>query len=55
MQLSHNAPPLLEIGDEIDPVRIAMREYDAGILPIYVVRRFPDGSIQTVYPTLDTI
>lgn len=54
-QLSNNAPPLLEIGTEIDPVRIAMQEYDAGILPIYVVRRFADGSIQTVYPTLETI
>lgn len=54
-QLSNNAPPLVDIGDELDPVKIAIKEYNAGVLQIYVIRKFPDGSYQTVYPTLDHI
>lgn len=55
VQLSNNAPPLLDIDDEIDPVKIALMEYDAGILDLYIVRRFADGSYQKVYPTLENI
>lgn len=54
-QLSNNAPPLIPIGDELDPVKIATMEYDAGILSLYVVRKFADGSYQVVRPTLDNI
>lgn len=65
-QLDENAVPLVDIpyNDEmsindankvLDPVNIAMREYELGILPIYVVRKFPDGSYEKVHPTLDNI
>jgi DNA-directed RNA polymerase II subunit RPB1 len=54
-QLANNAPPLVEIGDEIDPVKIALMEYQAGVLDLYIVRKFADGSYQTVRPTLDNI
>jgi DNA-directed RNA polymerase II subunit RPB1 len=55
MQLSNNAPPLIDIGDEIDPVTIATKEFEAGLLQIYVVRRYADGSRQLIYPTLENI
>jgi DNA-directed RNA polymerase II subunit RPB1 len=54
-QLSNNAPPLVDIGNETDPVKIALMEYHAGVLDLYIVRRFADGSYQTVRPTLDNI
>lgn len=55
MQLSNNAPPLVDIGDEIDPVRIAQLEYNAGVLQLYIVRRLYNGTYQKVYPTLENI
>lgn len=54
-QLSHNAPPLVDIGTEMDPVKIANMEYEAGVLPLYIIRRFGDGSHQIIRPTLDNI
>ena len=54
-QLSNNAPPLIDIGAELDPVKIALMEYEAGILPLYIVRKFADGTHQIVRPTLDNI
>lgn len=55
MQLSNNAPPLIDIGEEIDPLNIAKREYELGILQLYIIRKFPDGTIQKIYPTLENI
>lgn len=55
MQLSNDAPPLIDIGDEIDFVRIATKEYEAGILPLSIVRKYPDGTSEIVKPTLDNI
>jgi len=57
-QLSNNSPPLIDpslFSHTIDPVKIATLEYFTGILPIYIIRKFPDGSIQHVFPTLDNI
>jgi DNA-directed RNA polymerase subunit K/omega len=51
MQLSNNDNPLVDIGDEIDPIKISTMEYDAGLLPIYVIRKYPDGTTQIVYPS----
>lgn len=39
----------------LDPVRIAIAEYEAGAINMFVVRGFADGTYQTVYPTLDNI
>lgn len=55
MQLSNNAPPLLDIGNELDPVKIALMEYNAGLLQLYIIRKYADGSFVKVYPTLDNI
>lgn len=55
MQLSNNAVPLVDIGDEIDFVSIAIKEYETGELPIYVIRKFADGTTRIIYPTLENI
>lgn len=54
-QLSYNAPPLIDIGEELDAVKIATREYEAGLNPLYVIRRFADNSHMIVRPTLEHI
>jgi DNA-directed RNA polymerase subunit K/omega len=54
-QLSHNAPPLVDIGNETDPVKIALMEYNKGLLKIYIVRKYPNGDFIKVYPTLENI
>lgn len=38
LQLSMGAPPLVEVQDKTDPVRIAFSEFDAGVIPIVVLR-----------------
>lgn len=54
-QLSNDAPPLVDVGTETDPVKIAMMEYAAGVLELYIIRRFADGTYQIVRPTLENI
>lgn len=45
----------LDLGNEVDPVRIATMEYYASVLDLYIVRKFADGTYQTVRPTLNNI
>lgn len=54
-QLSNNAPPIIDIGTEVDPVKIALMEYDTGLLNLYIVRKYADETFQKVYPTLNNI
>lgn len=54
-QLANNAPPLVNIGNEVDPVKIAIMEYQAGVLDLYIIRKFSDGSYQTVRPSQENI
>jgi len=54
-QLANDAPPKVPIGDEIDPVKIALMEYKAGVLDLYIIRKFADGTYQLVRPTLANI
>jgi DNA-directed RNA polymerase beta' subunit/DNA-directed RNA polymerase subunit K/omega len=55
VQIENNSPLLVDNGDELDPVKIAKMEFNLGLLKIYIIRRFPDGSTEKVYPTLDNI
>jgi DNA-directed RNA polymerase subunit K/omega len=49
VQLSNNAVPLVDIGDEIDVVKIAEMEFNAGLLEnIDIVRKFPAGNPQLI-------
>lgn len=43
---SMNAPPLVDVKDETDPLRIAMRELKENKIPIVVRRYLPDGSFE---------
>lgn len=54
-QLERNAPPMIDVGDLIEPIKIAVKEFKLGILPIYIIRNMPDGSIERVYPTKENI
>jgi len=45
LQLSAGAPPLIEITsfvEKMDPVKVAMKEFGLGIIPITVRRRLPE-------------
>lgn len=56
VQLSNNSNPLVDVEEgEIDPIVIATKEYDAGVLDLYIIRKFADGTYQKVKPTLDNI
>jgi DNA-directed RNA polymerase subunit K/omega len=54
-QLSNNAKPLIDIEGEADYIKIAIKEYHAGVIPIYIIRRFTDGTFTKIYPTLENI
>lgn len=44
LQLSLGAFPLVEVKPKDTPIGIAQREFEAGILPIIIRRRRPDGT-----------
>lgn len=54
-QLGNNANPLIPIGEEINPLRIATKEFEAGVLPIYVIRKYTNGELEIIRPTKDNI
>ncbi len=42
LQISMGAPPLIRVTkDMIDPIEIALKELEAGVLPMTVRRRLP--------------
>lgn len=44
-QIARGAPPFVtDDGGRFDPIAIAVRELNAGVLPFVVVRRLPDGT-----------
>ncbi len=43
---SMNAPPLVDVKNETDPIRIAMMELKANRVPFIVRRHLPDGSFE---------
>lgn len=46
LQLSYNAPPMVDPRDETDPLKIAMMELVENKIPIIVRRYLPDGSYE---------
>lgn len=50
-QLSNGDLSYINFGEERDAVKIALREYDEGILPLHIIRKYPDGTSDKVYPT----
>lgn len=46
LQISMNAPVMVEIEDETDPLRIAQMELQARKIPIIIRRYLPDGTFE---------
>ena len=46
LQISHNAPILVNLTDEIDPLQIAERELQARKIPMIIRRYLPDGTYE---------
>lgn len=44
LQLSMNAPTLVDLSNETDPLEIAMKELREGKIPLMIRRYMPDGS-----------
>jgi DNA-directed RNA polymerase II subunit RPB1 len=53
IQLADGAKPIINIvpGVDVDPIDIALKEYDTGKLNIYIVRKATDRTFQKIYPT----
>ena len=46
LQISMGAPPLIRVTkDMIDPIEIALKELEAGVLPMTVRRRLPEKKL----------
>ena len=49
LQLSFGAPPFIKVPSSInDPIKLAIKELDAGALPLTIKRSYPDGTSQNV-------
>lgn len=46
LQISMNAPVMVDIGEETDPLKIALKELQARKIPITIRRYLPDGSYE---------
>lgn len=46
LQLSMNAPPMVDIEGETDPLQIAMKELRERKIPLVIRRFLPDGSFE---------
>ena len=46
LQISHNAPILVNLTDEIDPLQIAERELREKKIPMIIRRYLPDGTYE---------
>jgi DNA-directed RNA polymerase subunit K len=42
LQIAMGAPTLLQGLDDVDPIMIAIKELEAGVIPITVRRRMPE-------------
>jgi len=49
LQISMGAPLLIEISDEtMRPLDLAIQEIEAGVLPMTIRRKLPDGTYQDI-------
>lgn len=44
LQISMNAPVMIDIGNMTDPYQIAVEELNQGKIPLIIRRKMPDGS-----------
>ncbi len=48
LQLSHGAPPLIEMQENKDLIELAQLELKTRVLPIGIERKLPNGKVQTI-------
>ena len=48
-ELSGGAKPTVSTKGLTDPIKIAIKEYEAGTIPLVVKRRFPNGDVQLIH------
>ncbi|MAG18351.1 MAG: DNA-directed RNA polymerase subunit K [Candidatus Diapherotrites archaeon] len=48
LQLSLGAPGMIKASKEASMIDIAKEEFDKKVIPISVLREFPDGSIEKI-------
>lgn len=48
--LDNGATPLVAVAGDFDPHAIAEEEYKAGVIPLFVIRKYPDGSFLQLHP-----
>ncbi|CAM8899627.1 unnamed protein product [Rhodiola kirilowii] len=46
LQISMNAPVLVDMPDETDALAFAMKEFQEGLIPLTIRRQMPDGSYE---------
>ena len=42
-QIANGAQPTVSVGDLIDPLKIAEKEFNSGTIPINIIRTLPGG------------
>ena len=55
IQIANNDKRLGGVLNNFDPVKIAETEYNKGVIPLYIIRKYPDNSYDKIYPTLENI
>lgn len=45
-QLERNFFPMIDVGDEIDPIKIAIKEFEMKRFPLLLHRHYPDGTVE---------
>ena len=48
LQLALGAPPLIKVGIERTPYELAKNELLQNVLPLVVLRRYPDGRLERI-------
>jgi len=48
LQLSLGAPPLVKGTKELSMLKVAEKEYESGVLPLSILRKYPNGKMKRV-------
>ncbi len=48
LQLSFGAPPLINASADSTAYTLALQELEKGVLPLTVMRHYPDGSVEKI-------
>lgn len=51
--LDAGATPLVQVTGDFDPHAVAEAEYQLGVIPLFVIRKYPDGSHLKIHPNAE--